>query len=148
MSLFAVRGHKIPEENFGPLLDRIDLQVKVGKVNISELRIKKEEVLASPDIKARIETARLVQRKRFAKIKGGRNIAANAEMSSRQVELMANLDPVAEKFLETLDKSRLSPRGYYRLLKVARTIADLEENDNVTADYLAEAYSYRLREEV
>jgi magnesium chelatase family protein len=132
----------------GPLLDRIDLQVRIGKVNISELRIKREEILTSPTIRVRVEAARLLQRKRFAKMQKNRRIAVNAEMSSRQVELMADLAPAAEKFLETLDKSHLSPRGYYRLLKVARTIADLEEKENVLAEHLAEAFSYRLKEEV
>ena len=132
----------------GPLLDRIDLQIRVGKVAVSELRMRKEEVLASPNIKDRIEMARATQRKRFAQLPANRRITVNAEMSSRQVDLMTNLDASGEKFLETLDKSRLSPRGYYRLLKVGRTIADLEENEHVTRDHLGEAYSYRLKEEI
>ena len=58
------------------------------------------------------------------------------------------MESSAEEFLRMLDKSRLSPRGYYRLLKVARTIADLEEKEKVSAEHLAEAFSYRLKEEV
>ena len=76
------------------------------------------------------------------------NIMTNAEMSSREAQSMARLLPDAEKFLETFDKSRISPRGYYRILKVARTIADLEACKCVSAEHLAEAFSYRLREEV
>ena len=69
-------------------------------------------------------------------------------MSSKQTEEFVKFEPGAEKFLETLDKSRLSPRGYYRLLKTARTIADLENQERVSTEHLAEAFSYRLREEV
>jgi magnesium chelatase family protein len=132
----------------GPLLDRIDLQIKVGKVNIAELRDITEKLAASSDIKIRVEEARLIQKKRFSKIPTNRRISVNAEMSSKQVELLARIDPSAEKFLETLEKSRLSPRGYYRLIKVARTIADLEGKEIVLTEHLAEAFSYRLREEL
>jgi magnesium chelatase family protein len=130
----------------GPLLDRIDLQVKVGKINITELRERKEYEAVSPGIKMQIEKAKRVQTDRFKNISGGRRIATNAEMSSRQAETLSNLDASAEQFLETLDKSKLSPRGYYRLLKVARTIADLDGQESVTGGHLAEAYSYRLKE--
>ncbi len=130
----------------GPLLDRIDLQVKVRKVNIVELREKKGYEATSPDIKTKVGNAKRRQLERFKKILGGRRIATNAEMSSRQAETLSNLDASAEHFLETLDKSKLSPRGYYRLLKVARTIADLEGQTFVTSGHLAEAYSYRLKE--
>ena len=69
-------------------------------------------------------------------------------MSAKQAEELIQLEPAAENFLKTFDKARLSPRGYYRLLKVARTIADLEEKEGVSENHLAEAFSYRLREEV
>ena len=131
----------------GPLLDRIDLQIKVGKVAITELRDIRKKNPESPSLKNAIEKARWVQAERFAKLPSGRRVSTNAEMSSRQVEELANLDPAAEKFLETLDRSQLSPRGYYRLLKVARTIADLEGSDRVAAEHLAEAFSYRLKGE-
>lgn len=68
-------------------------------------------------------------------------------MSSKQAEELADMDASAEKFIVTLDKARLSPRGYYRLLKTARTIADLDESEKISAGNLAEAFSYRLREE-
>lgn len=128
----------------GPLLDRIDLQIKVGRVKIEELRRKKNFEPKSPTIKKEVEHARKIQAERFHRLK----IKTNAEMSSRQAEEMIKLGPEAEKFLETLDKARLSPRGYYRLLKTARTIADLESAEKVSAEHLAEAFSYRLREEV
>ena len=132
----------------GPLLDRIDLQIKVPRVKIAELRERKNLEPASPDIKKQVEHARKIQAERFAGRKTTQKISTNSEMSSRQVEEMISFAPGAEKFLETLDRSRLSPRGYYRLLKTARTIADLENQEKVSAEHLAEAYSYRLREEV
>jgi len=132
----------------GPLLDRIDLQIKVPRVDIKELRTKKAFTPVSPDIKRKIEAVRKTQEHRFRKLPANRRITTNSEMSSRQAEEMIDFDPEGEKFLRTLDKSRLSPRGYYRLLKVARTIADLENKEMVSAEHLAEAFSYRLREEI
>jgi magnesium chelatase family protein len=127
----------------GPLLDRIDLQVKVGRVAIEELR--KGEYCGggksgggSAAIKTRVGRARTIQIERYGKL--------NAEMSSREAQETTKMDQDARAFLDTLDTGYLSPRGYYRLLKVARTIADLEEKDEVTSLHLAEAFSYRLKE--
>ncbi len=147
----------------GPLLDRIDLQIKVPRVKIEELRGKKKLEATSPKIKLQIEEARKIQAERFR----GLLVTTNGEMSSRQTEEMISLEPAAEKFIATFDKSRLSPRGYYRLLKTAQTIADLELATDtretptphggrgpdrsvrkVSAEHLAEAFSYRLKEEV
>lgn len=138
----------------GPLLDRIDLQIKVERVKIAELRGRKKVETQSQEIKKKIEKAREIQARRFKKIyaggsaSGGGKIKTNAEMSSKQTEEFVNMDNNAEDFLKMLDKTRLSPRGYYRLLKTARTIADLEEKEKVTKEHLAEAFSYRLKEEV
>lgn len=138
----------------GPLLDRIDLQIKVPRVKIAELRERKNTEAQSPVVKKQVEHARKIQSERFAKLSSrggsapGGKIQTNSEMSSRQTEEMVKFEPGAEKFLETLDRSRLSPRGYYRLLKTARTIADLENQEKISAEHLAEAFSYRLREEV
>jgi len=132
----------------GPLLDRIDLQVKARRVAIAELRAEKPITTESSSIKMRVMNARHIQMERFKKMKeGGEKLATNADLSARQVEQVANFDTSAKNFLETLNKSQLSPRGYYRLLKVARTIADLEESESVSAGHLAEAFSYRIREE-
>ena len=136
----------------GPLLDRIDLQIKVPRVKIEELRKKPLDKLGvrsdfkpeSPRVRAKIEEVRLVQAKRFS----GMKISMNSEMSSKDTEKLVRLEPKAENFLKSLDKTRLSPRGYYRLLKTARTIGDLEQSEGVTENHLAEAFSYRLREEI
>ena len=71
---------------------------------------------------------------------------SNAELSSRQIESCANLNLGAKKLLDSvMDKSYLSARGYFRILKVARTIADMEESEIVTPEFLSEAFSYRSR---
>jgi magnesium chelatase family protein len=128
----------------GPLLDRIDLQIRVPRVALAALREKQDVTLESPAIKKRIEAVRETQAARFTKLP----IRTNAEMSAKQAETFARLEHDAEKFLKTLDSAKLSPRGYYRLLKTARTIADLESSNAVTAGHLAEAYGYRLKEQV
>lgn len=126
----------------GPLLDRIDLQIKVPRVKIAELREQRGSEPTSPKIKSQIEEARKTQKERFKKLR----IITNSEMSSKQTEEFSELTREAEGLLKTLDKSNLSPRGYYRILKTARTIADLEQSEKVSAEHLAEAFSYRLRE--
>jgi magnesium chelatase family protein len=144
----------------GPLLDRIDLQVKVGRIKIADLRSGGRDSssgaggsgdgggakgeLRNAAIKKAVECARGVQRERF----GGVRAKTNSEMDSREVDRLINFGRNAERFLKTIDRSNLSPRGYYRLLKVARTIADLAGEEQVTADYLAEAFGYRLRDEL
>jgi magnesium chelatase family protein len=131
----------------GPFLDRIDLQIKVKKIALDELRNRREGAAPSAAIKTRIVAARNIQMERFKKIPSGEKLATNADLNARQIEHVANLDASAEKFLATLGRSYLSPRGYYRMLKVARTIADIEEKEQVSAECLAEAFGYRLREE-
>lgn len=126
----------------GPLLDRIDLQIRVPRVALRELRDASRTETSSASFKQSVEQARARQAERFARLP----IATNAEMSSSQAEKLSNLDASANIFLATLDKSRLSPRGFYRLVKTARTIADLDESDTVRDTHLLEAYGYRLKE--
>ena len=128
----------------GPLLDRIDIQIEVPRVKINELRKKRSEN-SSETMKARnkIIKAREIQSERFKKMK----IKLNSEMDSKTVDEMICLSNEAEIFLKNiLEKSFVSARGYYRVLKVARTIADLEESEGVGSGHLAEAFQYRLRE--
>jgi magnesium chelatase family protein len=132
----------------GPFLDRIDLQIKVKKIALNELRNHGGDATESAAVKMKIVAARRVQTERFKKMQAGEKLVTNADLSARQIERVVDLDASAEKFLGTLGKSYLSPRGYYRMLKVARTIADIEEGEQVNAEHLAEAFSYRLREEI
>ncbi len=130
----------------GPLLDRIDIQIKVGGVKIDELRKGGCPESVNLSIRERVASTRETQRKRFdsQNIK----IETNSEMGSRETEQLINLEADAEKFLENFEKGWLSPRSYYRILKVARTIADLDKKETVAAEHLAEAFSYRIREDV
>jgi len=130
----------------GPLLDRIDLQIRAGSVKIDELRKIKCPEPVNDAIKRKVDSAREMQRTRFTA--HNLKIETNSEMSSHEVDEMINLGTDAEKFLGTLDKSWLSPRSYYRILKVARTIADIEGKEIIEAEHLAEAFSYRVREEI
>ncbi len=132
----------------GPFLDRIDVQIKVKKITINELRKRTEDAESSDKMKMKVEAARNIQRERFKKIPGGEKLITNADLSASQIERVINLNQSAEKFLGTLGTNYLSPRGYYRMLKVARTIADIEMSEQVSAEHLAEAFSYRLKEEI
>lgn len=133
----------------GPLLDRIDIEVKVPRVPIKELKIFSEEK-TSPKIKKQVEIARQIQKERFQKLNKGTNkkILTNSQTSASQINKVLNPSPEAEKFLEMLESKNLSPRTYYRILKTSRTIADLDGSDYVKASHLSEAFSYKLKEEV
>ncbi len=123
----------------GPLLDRIDMQFKVGRVAVPELKHESGPD-ESANIKRRIILIRDRQRERFQGMS-----KTNGEMTSREVRRHIEGDPSALKFLDGLRAKNLSPRSFYRLLKVARTIADLEESRATKAEHIAEAFGYRLR---
>ncbi len=127
----------------GPLLDRFDIQIEVKKIPVDELRATTEE--GSDDaIRDEIAAARERQRTRFAGLSP--RIHTNAEMTSRQTERFVHANEEADRFLkQILETRKLSTRGYYRILKVARTIADMENSIDVTRAHLAEAFQYRLR---
>lgn len=130
----------------GPLLDRIDLQINVPRIKTEELTSDKSDTENSFSIRERIKKTRAIQRERYQKL--GQNIFTNSEISSRQCEELIELELDAKKLLENnLKDNHLSARGYYRLLKTARTIADLESSSKVSAQNILEAFSYRLREE-
>lgn len=129
----------------GPLLDRIDLQVRVPRVTIARLREQGRDTPESPPLKTLVEEARSRQAHRFKT--AGLPIMTNAEMGSPQVERFVKLSPDAEALLKSMERSHVSPRGYYRTLKTAQTIADIEKSSAVNAQHLAEAFGYRVREE-
>jgi len=123
----------------GPLLDRIDIQVEVPAVRYKELADQTSGE-TSETIRARVDRAREVQLARFA----GRKIFCNAQMSARDLKRFCKTDVSAEKLLETaMAKLGLSARAYTRILKVARTIADLDGVPDITAAQVAEAIQYR-----
>jgi len=125
----------------GPLLDRIDIHVEVASLPYRELS-GQHTGEDSQTIRARIRQARLVQQNRFAA--GAQSTLLNARMSDKQLKTYCLLDEDSRKLLEmAMDQLGLSVRAYTRVLKVARTIADLEGLEQITASHVAEAIQYR-----
>jgi magnesium chelatase family protein len=126
----------------GPLLDRIDLRIEVPAVMPSELiRLGRSE--ASAAVAARVAQARAVQRARFAAL--GVTAATNAQCATALVEQIAAPDAAGAALLaDAIERLGLSARAYHRVLKVARTLADLDQSERVGRIHLAEAISYRI----
>lgn len=124
----------------GPLLDRIDLQVEIQAVPISELQ-RKEQGEPSSVIRERVIAARKIQAERFQNEKG---VYCNAQMSSRMLRTYCQLTEQQEQILElAMTRLGLSARAYDRILKVARTIADLAASPDIQLPHLQEAIGYR-----
>jgi magnesium chelatase family protein len=123
----------------GPLLDRLDLQVEVPRLAHRDLADPAPGE-ASAKVRARVETARALQRTRFAR----EGVHCNARMRPRHLQRFCQLDAVGQALLEQVtDRLGLSARSYTRILKVARTIADLADNEQIETAHLAEAIQYR-----
>jgi magnesium chelatase family protein len=123
----------------GPLLDRIDIQVEVDGVEYDDLVSETQEE-SSECVKARAQAARKIQRARFE----GSEVKSNAEMREKETRAYCKLDAECEQVLrEAFESLRLSARARSRILKVARTIADLDLSENITPEHLYEAISYR-----
>ena len=124
----------------GPLADRIDMHVSVGAVALKDLSGGANGD-SSKQIRARVECARTRQRKRFAKTAG---ISCNAYASGRWLDARTPVHAEARVLLQTAsERLALSARGYHRVLKVARTIADLDEQSEISSAHIAEALRYR-----
>ena len=124
----------------GPLLDRIDLHVEVTPVGFDELSEKKKGE-SSSEIRERVINARLIQEERYDK---NANVYSNSQMSTKQLQEFCSLETQSQKMLKmAMEKLNLSARAYDRILKVARTIADLENSEIITSEHLAEAIQYR-----
>lgn len=124
----------------GPLLDRIDIHIEVVPVNYEKLSAA-GKVEHSSDVRERVVRARAIQAKRFENVKG---VYSNSQMSSSMQRKYCQLDTAGGSLLKTAMEVRgLSARAYDRILKVARTIADLAESENITAEHISEAINYR-----
>jgi len=123
----------------GPLLDRIDIHVEVPAVNYRELSAEQAGE-SSETVRQRVNTAREIQKKRFARSKA----RCNAEMSSKQIRSCCNVDDSGHALLQRcVDRLGMSARAHSRILKVARTIADLEGSEDIQVVHLSEAVQYR-----
>ena len=124
----------------GPLLDRIDIQIEITPVPFKDIS-RSTQGESSASIRQRVINARLIQEQRFKDCNG---IHCNAQMSERMIHQYAEPDEAGINLLRTaMERLNLSARAYNRILKVARTIADLEASENVQPQHLAEAISYR-----
>jgi len=126
----------------GPLMDRIDLFVYVGQIKYEKLKTL-DKVNESAEIRKRIEAARFIQKERFKKEK----IFINAEMGIPEIKKYCHLNIDSEDLLKKyIDSAKLSIRGYHRVLRVARTIADLANSSQILTEHLGEALMYRTQE--
>jgi magnesium chelatase family protein len=124
----------------GPLLDRIDIHIEVTPVPFEKLTEKRNGE-SSIEIRKRVTAAREIQTQRFEL---SDNIHYNAQMSSKQIRTYCALDDVSLQLLKTaMERLNLSARAFDRILKVARTIADLEASEKVVSYHIAEAIQYR-----
>jgi magnesium chelatase family protein len=127
----------------GPILDRIDLTVMVAPVEVEKLSLTKKytgDSLTSKEAKSAVIRARLVQSKRFV----GTRLYTNSQMRNREVKEFCNLTPEAENFLKmAAERYDFSARSYMRLIKVARTIADLSGEKAILPVHMAEALQYK-----
>jgi magnesium chelatase family protein len=128
----------------GPIIDRIDIWTEVSKIDHDKLTEKSEKSESLP-ARARIVRARDIQNKRFSA--AGRKISTNAEMNARDITTILNISDEVKDILnrsaKTLD---LSARSYHKIVKLARTIADLESAAEIAPTHILEAISYRPKQ--
>ena len=133
----------LPEEDSGPLLDRIDIHVEVPRVEYEKLA---DTRLGEPSsaIRARVEAARKRQRESFKAVEG---VSCNAEMRPAEIREFCELDAAGQSLIKAaMRQLHLSARAYHRILKLSRTIADLAGSERIEAAHLAEAVQYRPRQ--
>ncbi|HJJ03618.1 MAG TPA: ATP-binding protein [Clostridiaceae bacterium] len=123
----------------GPLLDRIDIQIEVTAVKYQKLEAE-DETENSNKIKERVNKARKVQQERYKE----NGIYSNAELTPKLLNKYCKLDKESKAIMQNaFEKLGLSARAHGRILKVARTIADLDEEENIKVKHIAEAIQYR-----
>lgn len=126
----------------GPIMDRIDIWVSVSPVDYDKLSRNSNTNETSKSIREKVLNARKIQKERF--INSKRKISTNSEMNVKDISLYAPLDKETEKILqESAKKLSLSARAYHRIIKLARTIADLENSPQIKTPHILEAFQYR-----
>lgn len=122
-----------------PLLDRFDICIEAPQIDYKELQIKKMEE-TSADIRKRVQAARRIQMDRYA----GQGIWFNSQLTPKSIHKYCRLDAREKNLLEqAFEKMKLSARAYHRIIKVARTIADLDSSERITVRHISEAICYR-----
>lgn len=129
----------------GPMLDRIDIHLTVPAVKVEKLtNAKTASIEASEIIRNRVQKARDIQLKRFA----GTRLRSNTDMTSKDIKIFCELSKECLSLLKTaVDNLKLSARSFHRIIKLGRTIADLEGVENISTNHIAEALQYRPRQE-
>lgn len=128
----------------GPLIDRIDLFVFVPRIRFEKIEKETNELITEKTRKL-VQKAREVQKERFKK----EGFLTNAEMGLKEIKKYCQIDEKSKQLLRKyVDSGNLSVRGYYKILKVARTIADLDQRANISFDDVSEALSFRKKEEI
>jgi magnesium chelatase family protein len=139
-SCTAVQVQRYRSRLSGPLLDRIDMHVEVPPVQVQEIS-SRQPGESSKDIRERVNRARGLQQHRFSSLTF---VHSNAQMGSRQIKEFCQLDSESNTLLNNaIDRLGLSARAYHRILKIARTIADLAGAERITSSHVAEAIQYR-----
>lgn len=131
----------------GPMMDRIDIHLAVPHMSAAELKRLKGAVSPEPSsaVAARVEAARRLQQRRYR----GENINSNAEMGNKHIERFCTLDEECNALLMSImERMGFSMRAYYRIIKVARTIADLAASENIRAEHISEAASFRYLDRI
>jgi magnesium chelatase family protein len=123
----------------GPLLDRIDMYIEAPSLEYDELR-ERPRAEASATIRARVNLAREAQRRRYE----GSGLGCNAHIGAKQLDIYCVMSPDCEKLMrDAFSRLAMTARSYDRLLRVARTIADLDHSEEILPPHLAEAIQYR-----
>ena len=124
-------------------MDRIDIHVDVPRIEFQKISSQKDQE-PSAAIRARVEKAREIQRQRFSESK---NISCNAEMRPAEIKKFCQPDDEGNRLMRlAMDRYELSARVFHRLLKLARTIADLDGSEKIQSNHIAEAIQYRPRQ--
>ena len=125
----------------GPLLDRIDIHLEVIPVPFEKLTSSQQKTETSSDVRERVIAARKIQEERFAENKG---VHSNSQMNSKLFHKYCQIDSAGTELLKNaMNRLGLSARAYDRIVKVSRTIADLENEKDIKTHHLAEAIQYR-----
>ncbi len=127
----------------GPLIDRIDIAIELPAVKFDKL-VEENIPIQSPAIKTRVDFARKKQQDRFV----SKKILSNAEMQTPQIKEFCNIDSQSSSLIKKyVDSGKLSARGFHKILKIARTIADLDACEKISFAHVSEALMYRIKDE-